>query len=259
VVWISQIASHLVSGEIQAACNSEIDFGTTLVMLNTDNDYALQYKADENSSLLYIRLRARTTGWLGFGLSESGHMVGSDIVTVSIVNGEPVVEDRFAQWNAHPFAGSVPQLDMCNQWQVICAQEEGGYTDVVIARPFETEDTEDRIVTRGRQPVIFAWGDDSDVASYHGIRRGSTLVAFFNDVPAEFEAPNVTDRTFDLVLNDYQLSKDRTHYVLQKFDLGEDARHIVAVEAIVRDEDLQFARAFTHMWRDDGDPPTNEV
>ncbi len=46
--------------------------------------------------------------WIGFGISEAGHILGADIVTVihNPVNGEVIVEDRCVPWEATPLTES---------------------------------------------------------------------------------------------------------------------------------------------------------
>ena len=49
---------------------------------------------NNNNDTLFIALRANHNGWLGLGFAEdaSGHMKGSDIVTVQVVDGEARVQ-----------------------------------------------------------------------------------------------------------------------------------------------------------------------
>ena len=57
---------------------------------------------------LHLLLRANnvaSTTWLGFGFAEStsGHMKGSDLVTVQITNGVATVDDRYADFAANGY------------------------------------------------------------------------------------------------------------------------------------------------------------
>ena len=45
----------------------------------SSNTYELYWKYTAESSRLDIAVRARTTGWVGFGVSERGNMVNADI------------------------------------------------------------------------------------------------------------------------------------------------------------------------------------
>jgi hypothetical protein len=222
------------------ACGDTMEF-THKLTLDAAKEYTVNYKVDEEDEKLILRLRAKHTGYLGFGFSETGFMAGADIVTVSMSSsGEPSVIDRFADWDAHPFAGPTPHVDKCNQWETLCASEENGYTDFVISRPLDTQDSEDRAIKNGAMPVIFAWGE-SDTFVYHGANRGSTRIAFFSDVKTEFEVPAESDGFVEAFINNYSLGSDKTQYVLQKIDIGPETRHIIAIEPFIRDEDKEFA------------------
>ena len=45
----------------------------------SSNTYELYWKYTAESSRLDMAVRARTTGWVGFGVSERGNMVNADI------------------------------------------------------------------------------------------------------------------------------------------------------------------------------------
>ena len=45
----------------------------------SSNTYELYWKYTAGTSRLDIAVRARTTGWVGFGVSERGNMVNADI------------------------------------------------------------------------------------------------------------------------------------------------------------------------------------
>ena len=213
--------------------------------LHAAKEFTLHYKVE--GDVLVIRLRAKTTGFLGFGLSEAGHMLGSDIVTVAVVNGEARIEDRFAGWTSFspnsvaPWNIPPPRKDSEQSWQSECASEAGGYTDVILSRPLRTADCADREIINEEMSVIYAWGDDDTVA-YHGANRGSTRLNFFEEPPIPF-SPNGYTEIKEIFLNEYSLGSTATQYVLQLVDLGTDnVQHIVAMEPVILDEDKDFIR-----------------
>lgn len=234
-MWMLTLSALLAQAVVNAACTDDGNF-TNEVTLDAASEYTLRYRVDRESSRLVIGLRARTTGWMGFGLSESGHMMGSDIVTAAVVGGQPRVEDRFADWDAYPFDGVLPTQDKCNNWDVICSSESDGYSEFIMQRPLDTKDSQDRVVANKDMYVVFAWGT-SDTISYHGTRRGTTVVNFFNPV-SNFTAPADADGFIDVKINNYVLSEDTSQYVLQKFDVGTATKHVVAVQTMFNDQDL---------------------
>jgi hypothetical protein len=212
-------------------------------LLTQQVNYTLDYYVNETEGRLYIKLRAQTTGFLGFGLSESGAMVGSDIVTAAIINNQPSVQDRFVPWDAYPFFPPTPKVDECNHWQTICGSEQNGFSEFILSRALDTKDPEDRKIQKGDMYIIFAWGEPGvNFVSYHGSRRGTSAVSFYNDVPSTFEPPAEADGSITLTINNYEITGDTTQYVLQKIDLGPDDGHIIAAEPIIRTEDEAVAR-----------------
>jgi hypothetical protein len=227
----------------QAACEGSNWDGTKT--LDATVEYTLNYKID--GEYLVIRLRAKTLGFLGFGFSESGHMIGSDIVTSAVINGYLRVEDRFAGWTSFPTSLDnipKPREDKCSHWSAVCGSEDSQYTTVIVSRRLDTNDTEDRPVTRGLMNIIYSWGED-DTINYHGANRGSTTVAFFNDVETTFVAPADANSTTTITLNNYAMTTTVTQYVVQEFDLGTTIKHIVAIEPVIAAADLKYVRKLT--------------
>ena len=52
----------------------------------SSNTYELYWKYTAGTSRLDIAVRARTTGWVGFGVSERGNMVNADIAVGWVTN-----------------------------------------------------------------------------------------------------------------------------------------------------------------------------
>jgi len=210
--------------------------------LNAGAEFTLSYKVDQPNELLVIRLRAKTTGWLGFGLSESGHMIGADIVTATVEDGIARLEDRFTAWDAYPLSFIAPEKDKCQHWTTVCAFEDGTYTDMILSRPLNTSDSQDRPIVQGEMFIIYAWGL-ADTVAYHGSRRGSTSPSFVP--PADATA------TVDITLNNFRMENRRTQYVLQLVDLTATNRHVVAVEPLIKPADQAFVRKCTSAQHND--------
>ena len=65
---------------LQAQNLSTYSFMTTLRFDGTDPVYELYWDYDNAAENISFAVRVRTMGWVGFGLSPNGDMVGSDVV-----------------------------------------------------------------------------------------------------------------------------------------------------------------------------------
>ena len=105
-------------------------------------------------------------GWVGFGISDSGGMVGADIVTATVQNGNVAVSDWFST------AESYPTRDTCADWKAVGGAVVGSYTVVELERKLATGDSQDLPIMDNGMPtrIIVAKGD-SDTFAYHGSNR----------------------------------------------------------------------------------------
>ncbi|XP_019853641.1 PREDICTED: DBH-like monooxygenase protein 2 homolog [Amphimedon queenslandica] len=75
--------------------------------------YTLYWNYNPTDSNLTFAVRVETTGWVGFGISPNGGMVGSDMVIGWVQDGRSYFNDRFAT------AQSTPAVDMQEDWFLI--------------------------------------------------------------------------------------------------------------------------------------------
>jgi hypothetical protein len=210
------------------------------ITLSTDLQYTLAYRVLEDK--LFIYARAYTTGWVGFGLSERGHMLGSDIVTFYVdKDGIPAAHDRFVNWVAYPFVNvsdgrPYPTIDDCEDWTLLCASEANGFTEALLVRALTTGDGFDRNITNTDQAVVWAVSPDGkdDIAYHTGSNRGSTRINFFtaplsSSGNANFTAPSDATSYIDVSYSWITTASD-TVYTLKSFDLGTTEYHAVAYE-----------------------------
>ena len=217
---------------------------------------AVNFTLDWNlgQSDITLRLRAATSGWLGVGFSETGHMLGADIVTVSVAGGASstvTVTDRNCPWSAMPLLSApsiYPAADTpaCAQnWQVVCGFGSSDYTEVWISRARETGDPQDRVIGAGQTTLIYAWGGSgaSNVA-FHGSNRGSVSVDFGGNgsgggkAASSFVPPSDTATFVDLNFSAYLTHGVATQYVCQGVDIGGlvslgENRHVTAVDVVL--------------------------
>ena len=190
-----------------------------------------------------LRLRAATSGWLGVGFSETGHMLGADIVTVSVdaTSNITTVTDRNCPWSAMPLQSApsifpVADSPQCSQdWGLVCGFGTAAYTEVWITRQLNTGDPQDRQLGAGLTTLIYAWGGSgASSVAYHGANRGSLSVDFGTSgaTPA-FVPPSDTATYVDLNFSTYLTYGVDTQYVCQGFQLDGSQRHVVAVNVLL--------------------------
>jgi hypothetical protein len=94
--------------------------------------FRLHWSVDESNDVIYLGLEANTTGWVGFGISEStsGSMPGSDVLMVSVdgTSQKATLFDGYFLVSFFSFArytvGYVaPNQDSCQDWKLISASE----------------------------------------------------------------------------------------------------------------------------------------
>ena len=146
--------------------------GWTSTTLDSNISYVAHHRVE--GTTLNLRLTAASTGWLGFGFAEgsTGHMKGSDMVTVNVVNGQVYVDDRYADFAASTYTaaagagyvGLTALVDTHQDWTIVSGSESGGNMEVWLTRELNTTDSQDRAVnTEGSTRITWAWGASDSV------------------------------------------------------------------------------------------------
>lgn len=213
------------------------------IKLDPSIGFEAYFSMDAGDDTVTVALTAQHTGWLGLGIAEptSGHMKGSDIVTVSVDDAGGVsAVDSHVEWAATPYPG-VPSMwpapDDVQDWTIVSGSQDGDTMTVIISRQLCTGDKQDRdIVTDGINRLIWAWGD-GDSVGYHGSNRGSA-VANFKGGPVIPAHDHMITYTFD----NYTIPAQRTTYSCQSFILPNDQkRHVVAIEPVLHGPTKKYA------------------
>lgn len=236
--------------------------GFTEVELDSDVGFKVHHKVVGNYLQLILEIADTTNRWMGFGFAEqeSGHMKGSDMVTVSVDEDGATVDDRYATFTSSTYdSGSVTYVgltaekDTYNDWTILDAHyslDGSTHTSQVhISRRLETGDNQDRDIGLGSRRVVWAYGSSTTVA-YHGSNRGSTTMNF-RPIPDGETSPDSVDNAiveadydgyYDYEMDDYALSGGTTEYVCQSFSLPVDARRSVrAIQVINQNTDTNVA------------------
>ena len=201
------------------------------------------YSKDKGALSVYLNLPSAQAGdtdlYMAFGLSEVGHMVGSDIATIQVSkSGKFSVVDRYVLWDAYPIetgdAELVPKKDKIQNWDLDCATLDSNGFTAVITRSLTTDDPYDRKIEE-ETAVIFAYGSTSDdVPLYHGTNREHVYMDFTSsEQSSTFTAPKDADSNLEVNFSPAgQMKAITTQYICQIIELTDTSeRHIVAIES----------------------------
>jgi len=243
------LLSLLAAATCSATCVVRATGATSLALkqstVASPSTLALYYRVLD-ASTLELTLETDAAGWVSIGLSETGHMLGSDMAVINLNDsGVPQVLDMHAFWTASPLVDSsgapvdpapTPVLDAQQDWTLTCSVVSSGQYQYTITRSLVTTDTmQDRPVVDAFQHVVFAWADqEANTFAYHEANRGNTQLNFFSS-PETFTPPSDVDGHVDIVMSDIPVSNSLvTQYICQGFDVGEGTqRHVVAFEPLV--------------------------
>ena len=266
------LAAAMLLSSVMWACedasSSSDTSGWTSVTLDPSIAYVVHHKVVGDT--LHLRLRATTSGWLGFGFAEttSGHMKGADMVTAYVADSSVFAQDRHALFAptldvGNTYDGLTAALDDHNDWSIVSGMDHNGITEVYLTRALRTGDTQDRDVIRGPQRIVWSWGT-SDTVGYHGSRRGAGLITFLSSSTGSAAARPFP--AYDGVLvqrfRPYEIPARDTTYACQSmsFDvtglsastnasagqgLNQTDRHVVAIRPL--DEKKYHHHAILHV------------
>ena len=180
---------------------------THSIQADEDDDklYKLYWKLINNDNEILFELHCKTTGWVGFGLSPNGNMMGDFAIGWVDQIGNPHLKDTHVKTEK-----TKPIIDKIQDWFLVDAKEVDGYTILKIKRSLITCDKDDDIdIKKETSYLLFAWNDNDPVTGendwgYHGKNRRikvDMLLGFKNE-DADFDDQELKEATpIDLVLN----------------------------------------------------------
>lgn len=186
---------------------SAFPFGTTLRLDESSGEpiYQVFWDFDAETETSQFAVRARTAGWVGFGLSPDGGMIGSDVVIGWVDGANVFFHDRYAD------AQAPPPIDASQDWTLVAGEEEDGYTILQFTRPWITCDDRDRNIEANTARVVYSWNTvdpaDANSVMYHGFtQRGSASINLLGGqretVPDPVDVESFTIAVTDVVIPD---------------------------------------------------------
>jgi hypothetical protein len=199
----------------------------------------MYWKVDEQKGVLHIILVAKTTGGLGFGLSEKGSIPGSDMV-IAWVDGEGKVhaEDRWAKDHTKPL------LDGCQDWHTHGGMEKNGHTTVHLWRKLITADAhQDRPIVKSQHMyVMYATGKTDKFELWGSKTCGGCMGYQFMklygpDNPyilrGSRHMPN--DATAMVLATPIHIPHSETNTICTAYDLGKmKGKYLVGIDPVLR-------------------------
>ena len=208
-------------------------------MVALDDDYVVHWTANHETETLQVLMKARTSGWVGFGLSPSGTMPGSDVITAWVNDdGTAFIQDRFAP------SRTTPVVDAHQDVTLVNGEEVDGWTVIEFTRPFRScddDEEEDIALVTGTQRVVWAMGsadpaDDDPAALLQHSNMGSRSINLLNELPnsANFVAESVDYESHDVLQNNVVIGTDQTSYWCTSHELPSDKPyHITAISPVL--------------------------
>ena len=191
--------------------------------VSNQNGVAVHWRVNVAEELLYLSFAARAQdGWIGFGMAEAGGMSGADLVIYETSKPDILTD-------AYVLRDPQPLIDDCQDWQLVSVLNDGGFLIVEGVRKLDTKDTQDRIVINDAEPfvvaqkVIAAWGNDTDMMTYHGkSNRARGALRWFGteDESISFQRQMEVEATgfFDFSFGNYSIKANDTEYAIFCFD-----------------------------------------
>mmetsp|Transcript_4381 Transcript_4381/g.10303 ORF Transcript_4381/g.10303 Transcript_4381/m.10303 type:complete len:599 (-) Transcript_4381:246-2042(-) len=212
-----------------------------------------------NGDEINFAIAARATGWLAFGISEAGGMLGSDVVYYETANPDQVVDSYIMENRAAPLK------DDCQSWNLISKTISDGWIILEVNRKLDTEDHQDHKIVNDAggffapTRLIAAWGDTLSM-SYHGTNAARNSVRLFADGSVSVKEALVTKLTnaaagfFDVTENNYQIPARDTTYadicktadeILLGIGVTETPLTLVGAMPVISEETKAYIHHFT--------------
>jgi hypothetical protein len=124
-----------------------------------------------------ITLKAKTTGWIAFGLDPTRRMNGADFVLGYVKDGKAFAEDHFGNGDfSHR-----PDVSLGGTNDVISAKgsEDSGVTTLTVRLPLTSKDEKDKKFTPGKHKLLLSYALKDDLSAKHA-SRGSVEI----EIPA---------------------------------------------------------------------------
>ncbi|XP_058469419.1 DBH-like monooxygenase protein 2 homolog isoform X1 [Solea solea] len=201
-----------------------------MVNLDQERKVCLKWGFDNQKGEIEFKLVVNTTGWIGFGFSPNGDMIGADIVIGGVNSNGSYFTDR------HGIGKFKPVIDKLQSYTLLSLTEVDGQTSMWFRRSIRTCDDEDFDITDDPIKLIYAYGNTDNI-EYHNNRRGTKEVNLLNYMPRtvlsnpSYLSATVVNITVPPVHTYY-------HCKVMKFSNINTKRHIYRIEPVIEHHDI---------------------
>lgn len=158
--------------------------------LSFDNDrFLVFWRFDDQNDNIFIHLRVKTTGWIGFGFAETApsNMMNYDVIVGGYSNGQGYLNDSFTSGQRRP------PPDASQDYQLLNASEVGGYTELMFERRRDTGDNDNDLTFMPGGQFYFVWayhtGDVTDISNFQKHSRSGVSPEKYTVIPAQQPIP----------------------------------------------------------------------
>jgi hypothetical protein len=210
---------------------------------------------------IQFAVAVKASGWISFGISEAGGMLGADVVSFTTSNPSELVDSYILESRADPLP------DDCNNWTLISSATESGWIILEMKRALDTGDAQDHKISNDKElwippsRLIAAWGD-SQYVGYHGLNRARNAVRLFDDSESTMSSAQKlenslvaeTDGYFDLKEDNFEIPATGTtyHYVCKhandiksELDIDQEMLTMIGAVPVLSTDTAQFVHHFT--------------
>ncbi len=133
----------------------------------TYNDYQIYWTNDDK--YVYIAMKARTNGFVAVGIQPSTTMLDADIILGFVKDDKAQVYDMYSTgaFGPHP-----QDTELGGFYNIIdpAGTDDDQYTTIEFKRLLDTGDKYDRVLTKGVNKIIWAYGPNKDPNLKHSNR-----------------------------------------------------------------------------------------
>lgn len=202
-----------------------------------DIDMVVGFTVIPQSAEIEFTLLVPTHGWIGFGVSEVGSMVGADMVVVEPQHTEAAAKDdgststTFRMTDRYSKGFVEPTVDKIQSWELLEAShdtitmegcvENLSLTKAVVRRMLDTCDGEDLPLTPEylQNYFVAAYGDDTQPTLGYHAKRAS--IAEYVHVPAPMIPKSPKGDPYDLLTPPMDVPAGVTNYCYAKMTVDQ--------------------------------------
>ncbi|XP_019849476.1 PREDICTED: DBH-like monooxygenase protein 1 homolog [Amphimedon queenslandica] len=156
--------------------------------LDPSGRFVLYWRFNLSTETIHFAVDVETEGWVGFGISPTGRMPGSDVVMgwIDDRTGEPHFNDRYAATRG------LPSIDAEQNWFLTHSRQTNGHTILEFYRNFSSCDEHDLDIASGTTRVLWSW-HQNDPNNNRDFQRhsvmGSTSLSLLGGLPTPRSVP----------------------------------------------------------------------